>query len=373
MRIGIDARLWKEKGLGRYIQNIVSGLLSLNLEDRLVIFCLEEDLSEVKKVTEDKCEIVIANVRWYSVQEQFVMPILFLRAKLDVLHVPHFNAPVFYPGKIVITLHDLTHFHNKDLKASKYPAWMYAIKHAFFVFVLWINIRRSTKVIVVSEYVRSDLQKSLNVSSSKIKVIYEAAVEHKRVSSTDVSRVLSDYGVTKKYFYYIGNAYPHKNLEMLLGAFVEFRKKYSDSQLVLSGEDSFFWPRLKRYAARKHLSENVIFTGKVSDRDKDILMSAATAYIFPSLSEGFGLPILEAMSCGCPVLATNRTSLPEVGGDACLYFEPRLEDILQKMLMVWEDARLRKQLVRKGYARVATFSWNSAALETLKVYQTIVD
>jgi glycosyltransferase involved in cell wall biosynthesis len=371
MRIGIDARLWKEKGLGRYIRNIVSELLSLTLDDRLVIFCLEEDLSEIKKITADKCEIVIANVRWYSMQEQFVMPILFVRAKLDVLHVPHFNAPVFYPGKIVITLHDLTHLHSRDLSASKYPAWVYAIKHAFFVAVLRINIRRSKKVIVVSEYVQNDLQKSLNVLSSKTKVIYEAAKECQRVSSTDVSRVLSDYGVTKKYFYYIGNAYPHKNLEMLLEAFAEFRKKYAESQLVLSGGDSFFWPRLKKYAIYRHLSENVIFTGKVSDRDKDVLMSSATAYIFPSLSEGFGLPILEAMSCGCPVLATNRTALPEIGGDACLYFEPRLDVMLQKMLVVWEDVALRKELIRKGHARIAAFSWNNAAIETLKVYRAI--
>lgn len=371
MRIGIDARLWKEKGLGRYIRNIVIEMLPLTSEDSLVIFCLEEDLREIKELTTGRCEIVIANVRWYSVQEQFVMPILFVRARLDVLHIPHFNAPVFYPGKIVLTLHDLTHLHWRDLSASKYPALIYAIKHAFFVAVLRISLKRCAKVIVVSEYVQQDLQKSLNVPSSKMKVIYESAQECKRVSSTEVTRVLSDYGVTKRYFYYIGNAYPHKNLEMLLEVFAEFRKKYAESQLVLSGGDSFFWPRLKKYATYRHLNENVVFTGRVSDRDRDILMSAATAYVFPSISEGFGLPILEAMSCGCPVLATNRTSLPEIGGEACLYFEPRLEEMLQKMLMVWEDDALRKELIRKGHARAADFSWSNAARETLKVYRTI--
>lgn len=372
MRIGIDARMWNEKGIGRYIRGLIKALAELALSDSFVLFCLAKDRAVIEEIVPKEWELVTVDIRWYTLQEQLQLPFYLYAAKLDVLHVPHFNIPILYRKDLVVTLHDLTHFVYKMQRASRLPGWLYELKHLGYEVILNNAIQRAKQIITVSQYVKNDLVKRYPGSASKLDVIYEAAEPCAVVASDKIIRILSELGVTKRYFYYIGNAHPHKNLEFLLQGFQKFREKHAEVQLVLSGHDEYFWPKLKKWAIYEHLAENVVFTGYVADITKDTLMRGAVGYVFPSLSEGFGLPMLEAMQCGCPVLAADTTSLPEIGGDAAVYFDPKdQESLVRQLVRVYESKELRDQLIQLGHARAGLFDWKKMAEQTLSHYQSI--
>ena len=196
---------------------------------------------------------------------------------------------------------------------------------------------------------------------------YEAADE--MIASERTPLDLAARGVTKPYFLYVGNAYPHKNLETLLVAFRRLRDEKLEARLVLVGKSDYFHERIRAEAARLGLEKDVIFWGFAPDRELAELYRRARAYVFPSLLEGFGLPPLEAMRYGIPVAAAGNSCLPEVLGDAAAYFEPTdVADMARVMRRVFEDEALRRNLGEKGPRRVANFSWRRCAEETLKVY-----
>ena len=372
MRIGIDIRMWDETGIGTYIRHLIRELILISSEHDFYIFGLSKDLECVSGYLPENWSFVPCDVNWYGVKEQLQAPVIFSLKKLDVLHVPHFNVPLTYTGKFIATIHDITHTTHSNFMSTGSGRLKYFLKKNVYNFVLRNALYRSRELIVPSEYVKRVLIDRFGLRSSKINVTYEAADPCSIVSSDKLIRVLSKFGVTKRYFYYIGNAYPHKNLEFILRSFAEFRKRYPDFQLVLSGGDPIFWPRLKKFALHNHLSENVIYTGRVTDTERDSFYKGAMAYLFASASEGFGLPILEAMSCGCPVVVAKNSCLPEIAGIAADYFEPSVvASCVEVMERIVEDESHRIKKIAEGLRRVNQFSWKRMATQTLEIYERL--
>ena len=186
----------------------------------------------------------------------------------------------------------------------------------------------------------------------------------------DFLKLSAKFGFKKPYLFYVGNAYPHKNIHQLIKAFTILKNDWSGLNLVLSGPESHFYKFLKQSTKIKE----VIFTGPVSDRELVVLYKNARAYVFPSLEEGFGIPLLEAMASGCPVVCSKAGSLPEVGGEAAFYFDPQdTEDMVLKIKRVLTDEKLRKELIRKGERRYKLFDWSKMAKQTLDIYKEVTD
>ena len=317
-RIGIDARLYGPlgKGIGRYVREIVDHIIKIDTQNEYVIFLSQENFHEFAGAGR-RIKKVLAIARSYTLAEQIVMPWLIWREKLDLIHFPHFNAPIFAPGKFVITIHDLISIKFPADRTSTLPWWLYKIKNISYRLVIWLTVKRAKKVIAVSEYTKKDIIKQFKVNPKKIAVTYEGVAE---LSKTPFNHGGKGGFIGQPYLLYIGNAYPHKNLDGLIRVFSEINKNLPDLKLVLVGKEDYFYSRLKQFA--KKFSDHIIFPGYVPDRELAGLYQNALVYVFPSFYEGFGLPPLEAMAHGLTVVSSNKTCLPEILGDAALYFNP---------------------------------------------------
>lgn len=369
MKIGIDCRLWSEAGVGRYIRNLVKNLAEIDRENQYFLFLLKKNL---KQNLPDNFHLIEAEFPWYTFDEQVKFPKLLSQFKLDLMHFPHFNVPVFYTGKFVVTIHDLIHQHFKMERATTHGPLVYKIKQFAYKQVFSHAIKKSQKVITVSDYVKKQLQNEWNMKSNKIVVTKEAAEEtilnlYNRMTVVGTNQVLKKFQIDKPYIFYIGNAHPHKNVEGLIKAFLELRKNYQSLTLVLSGNDHYFWQRVKK----EYQDPNIIYTGFITDIELVGLYKGAEVYVVPSFEEGFGIPLLEAFTCGVPVVSSKLGSLTEVGGDAALYFDPHsTDDMADKIMAVLNDKKLRQQLVEKGGQRYKEFSWKKLAEETLQIYNS---
>ena len=369
MRIGIDARFFGPvgKGLGRYTQKLIEHLELVADEHEFVIFLRKENF-DLFQPTSSRFRKVLADFRWYTLEEQFRFPRLLKKERIDLMHFPHFNIPVMTPCPFVVTIHDLILLRYPTRRATTLNRFLYGIKYAAYRYVIRTAVKKSKRIIAVSEYTRQDIIRAFKVPKDKIVVTYEAAeLPHAQAMPVDFEK----RGINKPYFLYVGNAYPHKNLEMLLRVFAELRSEGLDAQLVLVGKADYFYDRLREVARTLKLQKDVIFYGYATDEELPTLYRNARAYVFPSLLEGFGLPPLEAMRHGSPVVASKASCLPEILGDAASYFDPESSDDMSiAMKTVFEDEALRASLVQKGDAQVRKYSWRTCATQTLELYHS---
>jgi len=350
------------------VEQLVTELQTQDRENRYVLFLKPENF-ETCRVTAPNFEKRVADAHWYTAKEQLVMPALIDRERLDLVHFPHWNVPLLVRTPFVVTVHDLILLEQPgSAKATtRHPA-IYGLKRLGYRASLWNAIHRSRRIIAVSEYTKSSIQRFFpSVPEEKISVVYEGVTQFETLPDTRYQ--IPD----TRYFLYVGNAYPHKNLESLLHAFSFFVRLHPDVRLVLAGRDDIFYKRLKRELEEIEVpAENVRFVMNPTDAELAELYRGATLYLFPSRSEGFGLPPLEAMSSGVPVAAARATSLPEILGDAALYFSP---DDIEEMVAVMEralaDEPLRAALVAKGHERVTHYSWSRTTAQTRKIYEHI--
>lgn len=375
MTIGIDARFFgpRAKGLGRYTQKLIESLQELDQENDYVIFLRRENFDEYLPQN-PRFKKVLADYPWYGFAEQLFFPFKIYAQKVDLMHFPHFNIPIFYFKKYVVTIHDLILRHFATRRASRLGTFLYWFKNLGYRVVIWLALKRAKKIITVSEYVKNDIIKSFNVKAQKISVTYEGAPE-KNLSYIGLGHQLKEFGINKPYLIYVGNAYPHKNLERLVKAFEILVSDFkNDLQLVLVGEEDYFYQRLEEEAKESILSseeifERLVFTDFVADDELGILYQNAALYIFPSLCEGFGLPPLEAMSHGLPVVSSNTTCLPEILGKSAIYFNSQdSNDMAEKINRVLSDSNLRKDLIFKGFEQIKKYSWKDMGRKTLEIY-----
>ena len=372
MRIGIDARFFGPygKGLGRYTQKLILNLEKIDKENDYYIF-LRNDNFDHYRPTNPRFHKVKADYRWYSLSEQLLLPKLIRHLKLDLMHFPHFNVPVFYFGKIVVTIHDLIITNYPTTKATTLGPLKYFIKHWGYRFVILLAIKRAKKIITVSKYTKQQVIKQFKINPDRIHVTYEAS-DMKEMDSADPA-ILDKYKIIKPYLLYVGNVYPHKNIERLLNAFKRIVKQKPNLKLVLVGKEDYFYKRIKREVDDLNLLGQVIFPGFVPDDDLKHIYKEASVYVFPSLEEGFGLPPLEAMSYGIPVVCSNTSCLPEVLGQAAHYFDPRsTEQIISSVNKVLDDHEYRQALITKGYQQAKKYSWSYLTDKTLKIYRNVL-
>lgn len=370
-KIGIDARFYgpETKGIGRYTQEIVDHILDIDNTNDYVIF-LSKDSFDNFKITKSNVKKVLADVRWYTIKEQIVMPRLIKQEGLDLMHFPHFNVPLYCPVDFIVTIHDLILTKFPTTRASTLSPIIYWFKNLAYRAVIFSAVRRAKKIIAVSQYTKEDIINKFGVDKEKVVVTLLGLTETFFQPQKNNQEVLKKYNIRRPFVLYVGNAYPHKNLELLIRVFSKLSERQKDIQLVMVGKTDYFYKRLKEYAKNYNSDgRKIIFTDFVADEDLSFLYRQALVYVFPSLYEGFGLPPLEAMSQGCPVLSSNESCLPEILGEAADYFNPKDEDeMLGKIEDLMADDIKRERLINKGKVRIQNYSWSQCAKETLVLY-----
>lgn len=388
--IGIDARFYGPlgKGLGRYTQEIVDHIIGFDKDRQYVVFLCRENYEafEIPAEAASRVKKVLADVRWYSLAEQWRFPWLIWKERISLMHFPHFNVPLLTPCRFVVTIHDLILTKFPTVRATTLKPVLYRFKNLAYRLVIWQALRRSCCILTVSNFTKQDIVAQFRVDPRKIIVAYEGVANLAKgrdslfSAATDTAAVLEREQLRPGYWLYVGNAYPHKNLEGLVRAFSVFIKTHPQARLVLVGKEDFFYLRVKQLAAalglyaKQPAKDPIVFTGYVPDAELEILFQQAFGYIFPSLYEGFGLPPLEAMAKGCPVLSSKESSLPEILGEAAAYFDPRSSsEMIALMEKLINEPAWRAELIRRGRERIKHFSWWECAQQTWKVYKEYGD
>jgi len=371
-RIGIDARFFgsARKGLGRYTQKLIENLEKIDFENEYFVFLCRENFDEYIPQNSN-FKKVLADFKWYGIKEQFLFPILLYKYSLDLMHFPHFNVPLLYLRPLVVTIHDLILLHFPTLRGTTLSPLWYAIKFLAYKLTIKSAINRAKIIISVSKFTKNDILHHYNVKKEKIVVIYESADDFCRITQESEDVILQKYGIIKPYLLYVGNAYPHKNLEKIINIFNSFKENQPEYSLVLVGKEDYFYNRLKE-DVKKNKMEGIIFPGHVPDEYLDSIYRASALYVFPSLYEGFGLPPLEAMLKGVPVLSSDHECMKEILGNSAFFCDARDDQaLLSGINKVLNDAELKKNLIQEGYRKSGYYSWKKMAKETLVVYKNI--
>ena len=367
MRVAIDARKLHDFGIGTYIRNLLRHLARTDHSTEYVLLCGEADLGVAAQLGPNFRGVLEPSPN-YSLREQVHVPWVLRRERPDLYHAPHYVLPAGVRCPSVVTIHDCIHLMFPQYLPNR-------LAYAYARAQMWSAARRSDCILTVSEASKRDILHLFNVPPEKIVVVYNAIDSHFSVTPSEeaVSRVRERYQLDHKFVLYVGNIKPHKNLVRLIEAFHQLRQgELADLKLLIIGDQISKLPSLRRAVHRHKLHKQVRFLGYVADDQLAILYRLASVFVFPSLYEGFGLPPLEAMASGTPVVASNVSSLPEVVGDAAVLVNPYdVDAIVDGLRRVLTDPALAAGMSRKGIERAREFSWERSVAKTWAVYQTI--
>lgn len=365
MRIGIDARLGgsKHAGIGRYVEELLRGVVAIPSNHTWVVFCESRQqfpwLEGLAQRSGNNLEIRVTPVRHYTLREQVLMPIAFLAARLDLLHVPHFNVPLIYRGKLVVTIHDLLWHEVKDHRATTLPPWLHGLKHRAYKLVAERAIRKASVVIVPSK----EVKRKLLVLSPRVtvEVVYEG------VTPTEPSSTYRPASLKDPFILYVGSLYPHKNVESVLRA-LKLLPKYT---LVVCSSRTVFSEKFVNTAKRIGVQDRLRMLGYVSDADIAALERRTVALVQPSKSEGFGLTGLEALCNGAPVLASDIPVFREIYGELALFADTTSPRALADALLQLEQEQSHwRQKIAVGRADLLNkYNWPTMAQRTLALYE----
>lgn len=378
MRIGIDCRtilapkLGEKAGVGHYTYYLVKYLLALDKKNEYVLF-FDFRCPNPAEFRRKNVKIVHFPFSQYKKYLPFGYSHLLIAAalgkeQLDVYHSPANAIPLNYKGKSVLTVHDLAIYDH--------PEWFPPKQEFSTRVVVPKSVYRAAKIIAVSKSTAESIERIFKIPKDKIRVIYEGfAKNNKKISSKEIKQIKKKFKLNDKYIFYVGTLEPRKNLASAIQAFDNLLnahyKKYQGYQFVIAGAKGWKYDDIFT-AIAKSRSGYVKYINYISHKEKLALMQSAACFIFPSLWEGFGLPVLEAMSLGTPVITSKLSSLPEVVDKAGLLVNPNkaleIEKALAKLL---NSSTLRKSLAKKGIQQAKKFSWKKCAKETLKIYQNI--
>lgn len=357
MKIAIDIQttLGQPTGFGFYVSNLISTLRKNQSEHEFILIRPEtqKDFSTPQRF-------------WW---DQFTLPRKARSEGADLLHQPCFSAPFFFKGPVVITIHDII--------SILFPENIPFASRMFYSKWMPYSYRKAREIITISDSTKRDIQKVLKIPAQKISVI-PLAVDQKfntNVSQDKVKKVKQKYSLPDDYLLHLGTIEPRKNLEFLIDVFHEALKddKNKNLHLVITGKKGWYYEGLFEKVERLNLKEKVIFTGYLEEEDKPALYKGARIFTFPSLYEGFGLPPLEAMATGAPVISSNTSSMPEVIGDAGILISPKDKNAWVKAITrVNSNDALRKEMAEKNKAQVNKFSWDLTAKRTIEVYNRAI-
>jgi glycosyltransferase involved in cell wall biosynthesis len=310
------------------------------------------------------------SARPYSVSEQIRIPLTLVRERAHLLHEPHYVLPSATRCRTVVTIHDCIHL--------MFPQYLPgSMAHLYARAVMWSAVNRSDRILTVSEASKRDILRFFDIPPEKVAVIYNA-IDERFLGPPDLERmdlIRQRYQLDYPFLLYVGNIKPHKNVERLIDAFGMVRAKgLDDLRLVIIGDELSKYPALRQAVHRHRLDKYVRFLGFQPYDTLAGFYRLARAFVFPSLYEGFGLPPLEAMACGTPVVTSNVSSLPEIAGNAALLVDPydRLS-IAEAILRVVSDETLRQELSERGLARARQFSWSQSVAAIHRIYMDVLE
>jgi glycosyltransferase involved in cell wall biosynthesis len=364
VRIGIDARKLHDFGIGTYIRNLLRQLARLDRDTEFVLICRAEDRESLTLLGEN-FRAIAESASNYSVSEQVRVPLALMREGVSLFHAPHYVLPLLVRCRSVVTIHDCIH-----LMFPQYLPNRAALAYARAS--IGIAAQRATRVMTVSESSKRDILRFVDTAPDKIDVIYNAYDERFAIEprEEDVVRVRERFQLHDEFVLYAGNVKPHKNLERLIQAFHLVRRRGLDHlKLIVIGDEVSKYAALRRAVHRYQLHQYVRFLGYLPEETLAVMYRLAGVFVFPSLYEGFGLPPLEAMASGTPVVTSNVSSLPEVAGDAALLVDPYDPGaIADGIYMVLTDETTRRDLRRRGLERARLFSWETSVRRIRNIY-----
>jgi glycosyltransferase involved in cell wall biosynthesis len=370
IHIGIDgneANVENRVGIGEYAFQLLTYFEKISLENTQIKFCIylkHQPSSDLPSVREGwRYEIIKPEKLW----TQIGLPLyLYLHPKaLDIFFSPTHYAPRFSPIPTVVSVMDVSYLHFPETFAKK----------DLYQLETWTkySVKNAAKVFTISEASKNDIMKFYQKKSDDVVVTHLGIKDidaDKRTKSME--EIHKKYNLSKNYFLFVGTLQPRKNITRLIEAFSLLKKKNPEIELVIVGRKGWKYDDILAAPEKYEVKESVLFLDFVPDEDLPSLYGNALAYILPSLYEGFGLPVLEAMKYDCPVITSDCSSLPEAGGDAALYVNPEdVKDIAEKMETIANNNDLRQELIKKGHEQVKKFSWEKTAQETLAVLETV--
>ena len=386
--IVIDARFWRRSaaGLSTYTQSLVRNLVKLDSTNRYTILIAPDDVAEFDIVAPNVTALVVP-IGHYSLAEQTKLPPILDRLKPDLVHFLHFNHPLRYRGRFVVTMHDLTVVYFPMGRQQRNP-----LRRLAFLTVMKDAARRADRVIAVSRTTRDDLVRDLGADPNRISVIHEG-IDLRRLHPPGVTaihpsgvRALEALGIHQPYLLYVSQWRPHKRIEDLVAAYERLALHRSGAtgtgsshqhpqlQLVLTGLPNRAFPKIIARVEHSPLRHRIVTPGFVPDELLPTLYAHAELFVFPSLYEGFGFPPLEAMAMGTPVVSSNASCLPEILGDAAEYFEAgNVDQLATTIAELLVNKKRRAELTKQGRTQAALYDWQTVAKQTLAVYQSVLN
>lgn len=362
IKIGVDgneANVENQVGVSVYTQNILNYFNKIaDIDTQFTVYLKNKPLLNLPEENEFfKYRVISGKFLW----SQIFLPLdLYLNKIIDVYFSPAHYLPRFCPVPQIVTIHDLAYLYfPQDFK--KKDLWQ---------LINWtkFSIKKATKIIAVSKTTKKDIMKNYGINEDKINVIYNGFEKTAVVKTSAVEEQSGKTTEVKKYILFVGTIQPRKNLEVLIDAFEKFSQVNKDFKLVIVGKKGWLYESIFEKVKALGLEDKVIFTGHIVDEELIGYYKNAFCLALPSLYEGFGIPVLEAMSYGCPTIISMTSSLPEIGGDASLYFDPKSsDDLLEKLNFLNNNKNLRKELISKGKKQIKDFSWEKCGKETLDV------
>jgi glycosyltransferase involved in cell wall biosynthesis len=357
-------------GAGTYIIQLIRALVDLKSGDEFIIFAQRSGQSIINIEHSDNVEWVIMADRTPGIRllwEQAFFPRYILDSKIDLLHSLHYTRPLRVSCRSVVTFHDMTFF--------LYPQLHTLIRRLYFPLAIRSSAKRADAVIAVSESTRQDAIRILNIPPEKITTTQLGTDPSFKPSLDDLSRekVIEKYDLPDKFILYVGLVEPRKNLPVLLNAYKKIVAGGTEYQLVIVGRYGWMYEDVIRQIRVSNLENRVHLTGYVDYEDLPIVYNLASLFVYPTIYEGFGLPALEALACGTPVITTNVSSLPEIVDEAGLLIPPDdVQSLYEAMKAVLEDHQLRQKLIRAGPIRAERFTWERTAEQTLQIYRQVL-
>ena len=371
MRIGIDARMFGKKisGLGTYAQNLTENIFEIDNDNDYYIFLLEPDFLNYAP-EQQNVQPIKTSSKWYSYSEQINFLRLVNSLQLDLMHFTHFNAPIFYNKPRITTIHDIT---PKFFPGHRQKSWW---RKKAYALTLKTSLKKSNQIITDSNFTKSEIIKYYKIPKEKISVVYLGIDSDFLVIENygKIKELKDKHGLTKPFIFFISAWRSHKNFAGLISAFEILKKEGFDYQLVLGGQEDPYYPNIRKRIEQSEFKNDIITPGFISEEELPSFYNAAEIFVLPSFYEGFGLIGLEAMACGTAVASSNAACLPEILGEAALYFEPNNEkDMAEIIKQILTNQTLKLDLKQKGLQQIKKYSWPDCAKKTLEIYNKILE
>ena len=368
-RIGIDARKLTDYGIGTYIQQLIRGLADLDTHNEYFIFVGEDGAATLFDLP-DNFRVIVERSPGYSLRELFALSWQLLRHRIDIYHATHYVLPVWVRGKAIVTIHDIIHLLYPEFLPNR-MAFFYARR------MIGRALTRSDRVLADSANTRQDLLSFYNTDATKIEVVYPGIDRRyfHRVGSDSIERMREKFALERPYALFVGNPKPHKNLPNIITAFAgALEGRELDYELVCAGGDLEAHRRNRRAAALLGIEDRLRILGRVDADDLPPLYQGAGLFVYPTIYEGFGLPVVEAMASGVPVITSNTSALKEVAGGAARLVDPLdVTAMTQEIARCLSDEDLRERMRDAGLERARQYSWDKTAERVLEIYESTLN